>query len=153
MRRQLVRFVGIILAMTLATTLAASPGYARNDLIALPVAEAVDSGLGQTKLLEIPFYLAGQNHPAVERTVASKLSSNKSTNAFGKGDSEACNVAFLSAIITLQNRARREGADAVIDIKSVTSNQPFESASEYRCAVGNIVAKVHLIGTIVQFKK
>ena len=44
-------------------------------------------------------------------------------------------------------------SDAVIDIKSVTANQPFESTSEYRCAVGNIVAKVHLIGTIVKFKK
>lgn len=149
MQRRIFRWVGLALVMTLA----ASPGYARNDVIDLPVGDAVDSGLGQTKLLDVPFYLVGQKHPAVERTVASKISSNKSTNAFGKADSEACNVAFLSAIIALQNRARRESADAIIDIKSVTANQPLESASEYRCAAGNIVAKVHLIGTIVKFKK
>ena len=79
MKTRLMRLSGSMLTTTLAITMAASPVYARNDLIALPVAEAVDSGLGQTKLQEIPFYLAGQKHPAVERTVEiSRIRSRRS---------------------------------------------------------------------------
>jgi hypothetical protein len=45
------------------------------------------------------------------------------------------------------------GADAVIDIKSITKHNDLESATSYRCAAGGVVANVALTGRVVKFEK
>ena len=43
-----------------------------------------------------------------------------------------------------QQRAEREGGNAVIDIVSVTMNKKTESATQYRCIAGSTVVHVGL---------
>ena len=71
-------------------------------------------------------------------------------HAFGKAKTDACNRVFISAIIALQKRAQAEGGNAVIDVQSNTKDQPLESATQFRCAAGTMVANVALKGTVVK---
>ena len=81
-----------------------------------------------------------------------EFTANRRTNAFNKGDEEACQIAFLSAVIALQTRAQEMGGDAVVDVHSTTRHQNLESATQYRCAAGNVVANVVLVGRVVKLK-
>jgi hypothetical protein len=129
-----------------------SAALARSDLLDLSVAEAKGSALGQAKLLDVRFYMAGQSHRRVVESFGVSRS-NRRTNAFGKSDEEACEVAFLSAIIALQGRAKAQGGNALIDIRSVTKDNDLSSASKYRCAVGFAIANVALEGRVVKLAR
>jgi uncharacterized protein YbjQ (UPF0145 family) len=132
--------------------LAAPTAFARTTFHDLDVKQAVESETGKAKLLDVPFYMMGQPHPKMGSDLG-VFTANRRTNAFGKSDEEACKIAFLSAIISLQNRAQQMGADAVIDIKSITKHNNLESNTNYRCAAGGIIGNVTLTGRVVKFKK
>jgi hypothetical protein len=141
-------------ACLLAISLLATPStaLARTDFVDLSVAAAKGSASGQAKLLDVPVYMAGQSHQRVlESFGVSK--SNRRTNAFGRSDDEACQAAFLAAIIALQKRAKAQGGNAVIDIRSVTRENDLSSASKYRCAVGFAIANVALEGRVVKLAR
>ncbi len=144
--------LGRVIPFLLAAALTPAPAGARSSFHDLPVQEAVDSELGKTRLLDVPFYMAGQSHPGVARDLGT-FTSNRRTNAFLKSDEDACRVAFLSAIIALQERVRREGGDAVVDVKSITKHRDLESASQYRCVAGSVVANVALSGRVVKLAR
>lgn len=123
---------------------------ARDDHKMLPIKDALEAPAAQEKLdPSIKFYFAGQPHPKVAKELGT-WPTNKKTNAFGKSDTEACNWVFLSAMLTLRERAQKEGGNAVIDIKSNYRNIETASATEFMCGVGNIVAGVALKGTVVK---
>jgi uncharacterized protein YbjQ (UPF0145 family) len=138
------------LAILLLTLLVAAPALARNDTLDFSVENAKNIG-PKEKLLDIPWYMAGQKHPAVAKDFGEQKT-NKATNKFNKDDDYACSIAFMSAIIQLQTRARQLGADAVIDIKSVTKGMNLESATEYKCNLGTFTAIVALTGKPVKLK-
>lgn len=140
----------ILIATFIVLGLAASPAMARNDTLDFSIEEAKSIGPVE-KLLDVPFYMAGQSHPAVAKELGSGKT-NKRTNKFNKSDEHACSIAFMSAIIQLQTRARQLKADAVVDVTSVTKNMDLESATEYRCNLGTFVANVALTGKMVKFK-
>ena len=129
-----------------------STAYARSTFHDLEVKQAAESETGKAKLLDVPFYMLGQKHPKMGRDLG-VFTSNKRTNAFNKTDEDACQIVFLSAIISLQQRARKIGGDAVIDIKSITKHNDLESPTSYRCLAGNVVANVVLTGRVVKFEK
>ena len=76
----------------------------------------------------------------------------KKTNSFNKTDQEACDWAFLSAIMALQSKAASLNADTVTNIKSFDNNGELSSDSEYRCRAGAMVSGVSLKGTMVKSK-
>ncbi|HYL24294.1 MAG TPA: excinuclease ABC subunit A, partial [Burkholderiales bacterium] len=84
----------------------------------------------------------------VAKTIG-EYTSNKKTNAFNKSDQEACDIAFISAAVSLQQRAKQEGGNAVVNIHSVYKNDKFESPTEYLCGAGALMAGVALRGTVV----
>jgi len=135
----------------LSVLLAATAAQARNTDHVLPVEVAVQSEVGRERLLEMPFYFAGQDHPAVVEEISVQRS-NRSTRGVFRSDESSCEIAFLSALRALQARAQQDGADAIIDIRSVTKSQPLESATEYRCVAGATVVHVGLEGTLVRAK-
>ena len=139
--------VAILLTLSFSGT-----AEARNDSVDFPIADAVNMKMGQDRLLDVPFYFKGKKYPAVKSDFG-RDRSNRKTNAFNKSDKVACSVAFLSSLKALQQRAQQLGADAVVDITSVTKHQNFQSTSKYRCVVGNIIAHVGLEGRFVTFKK
>ena len=132
--------------------LASSAAYARTTFHDLEAKQAAESGIGKAKLLDVPYYMSGQKHPKMGRDLG-VFTANRRTNAFGKSDEEACKIAFLSAIISLQTRANKMGADAVVEIKSITKHNDLESDTNYRCAAGAFVANVALTGRVVAFEK
>lgn len=139
-------------AIVVSLLLVASVAQARNTDLVLPVAAAVQSEVGKERLLQVPFYFVGQQHPAVAEEL-SVARSNRSTRGAFRSDETSCQIALLSVLRELQARAQEVGADAIIDIKSVTKNQPLESATEYRCVAGAMVVHVGLEGKLVKLKK
>jgi hypothetical protein len=138
-------------AASLALLLGAVPAAARTTMYDLDVAKAKSEGRGHEKLLPIAVFMAGEKHGAVAQEYGT-FRSNRRTNASNKGDEEACQIAFLSALIALQTRARSLGGDAVVEVRSVTRNDPLASATQYRCAAGAVVANVALEGRVVKLK-
>lgn len=126
----------------------AAPALAADQMLDLAVADAKASRHASA-LLDVPFYMAGEKHPAVAQKLGS-WPTNQRTNAFGKAKTDACYRVFISAIKVLQQRAQREGGHAVIDIESNTKDQSLKSATQFRCAAGAAVANVALTGTVVK---
>ena len=69
-----------------------------------------------------------------------------------RSDQQACQVAFLSALIALEGQARKMGANAIINIQSDTGGEPSASRTTYKCAAGGAVARVNLSGTYVRLR-
>lgn len=99
----------------------------------------------------IRMYFGKQRHPPIEKRLGS-FKSNRKTNAFNKSDKTACEWVFLSAILSLQERARREGGNAVVNIRSYYKRQLVSSETKYMCGAGTFVAGVTLLGDVVKLK-
>ena len=132
----------------------ALPAAARDDRLKFPVQGALAKGQNYKEKLDpqIKLYFGKPSKLKVAKTIG-EWTSNKKTNAFNKTDQEACDIAFISAAASLQDRAKREGGNAVINIHSVYKKDKFESASEYMCGAGTTMAGVALRGTVVTLGK
>lgn len=136
-----------IFALTLIVT---SQAQARNDQNTYPLADALGTPAAQQKLDPgVRLFFGDQKHPKTTRTLG-EWKTNKKTNAFNKSDKDACEWVFLSAALELQERARKEGGNAVVNIKSNLGNIERSSATEYHCANGALMAGVALKGTVVR---
>jgi len=139
-----------LLAMGMAL---ATQSIARNTLHTYPIKDVLQSKLAKDDIRpEIRLYFAGQTHPGVSKSFGTFVSNKKANSAF-KSDKAACERAFVSAILSLQDRARREGGNAIIDIQSDYKSHLFSSATHYRCGAGAIIAGVALKGTIIKLKQ
>lgn len=138
----------------LATTilLCSTQAVSRDDRQRFSIKEALSTEVAKQKLnAKIRFYFGNQSHGKIAKKFG-HFSSNKKTNAFGKSDQQACEWAFLSAMMSLQKRAQSEGGNAVIDIRSNYKNTEFKSDTEFECGAGAIMAGVALTGTVVELK-
>ncbi len=110
---------------------------------------AQSSALGKDKLNpEIKMFMKGEVHPKVIKNLG-EFKSNQRSNGFGKSAQAACDRAFISALMILQERVEKEGGNAVIDIYTITKDKIFESAEQYSCIKGGFVTNVALKGTVV----
>ena len=100
----------------------------------------------------VKFYFAGQKTPKV-KTKITEATTNKKTNSFNKSDKDACEWAFLSAMLQLRDKAREVDADAVINIQSYYKKDAFKSDTEYECHAGGFVSGVALKGEFVKLAK
>lgn len=100
----------------------------------------------------VAFYFGEQSHPHPLRKMG-EYQSNKKTNAVNKTDQEACEWAFMSALLSLKNRARAEGGNAVVGIWSNYKRNRFVSDTEFECGAGAIMAGVTLKGTVVELSE
>ena len=136
--------------IVLAALVLAVPASARDDRNLYQLDDALKSPNAQAKLDSgVPLYFAGQKHPGVAKTMG-EFRTNKKTNAVNKSDKEACEWVFLAAMLELQERARKEGGNAVIDIVSNYKNIETRSATQYMCGNGAIMAGVAFKGTVVK---
>lgn len=140
-----------VLAAAILTLTFSSAALSRDTKHLLLLDEAMNTPDAQQKLDgSIKFYFADEGHPQVTQR-APGVVTNKKTNAFMKSDEEACSWVFLSAMISLQERAQREGADAVVNITSYYKRQEMASREQYECHAGGIMAGVALKGDVVKF--
>lgn len=136
-----------IIGIALAALMVFNTAQARDSVHRFAVAEPMATSTAE-EFTNVRFYFGDQPHPTVARTIG-EFTTRRTTNAFTKSDKEACDWGFLSAVKTLWERALKEGGNAVINIRSVTTGETVSSTEEYVCRAGNVVAKVYLEGTIV----
>jgi uncharacterized protein YbjQ (UPF0145 family) len=134
----------------LALALPAFHAAAADKEYHLSFAELMQSAEAKQKLDgSVRFYLQGQKTPKVLEKKGDDIS-NKKTNAFGKNVDTTCQWAATSALIALQDKAKRMGGNAVINIVSYYKRDPFTSTTEYECHVGNLMSGVAFKGTIAK---
>lgn len=133
-----------------AASLLSLPAFARDTVLNIPLADVLALPEAQEKLdPKFRFFLAGQKTPAVIKRFSTDVS-NPKTNGVGKSDEYGCKWAALSALINLQNSAKREGANAVIDIVSYYKKNETRSDTTFECHAGAIIIGVALRGTYAQ---
>jgi hypothetical protein len=128
----------------------ADPVAARDERIMFSIRDALDAPEAKARLDRgIRLHFGGSFGGGVAKDLG-VWKSNKKTNAFLKDDKTACNWAFLSAVLALQQRARKMGGDAVVNITSNYKNLSASSVSEYMCGGGTIMAGVALKGRVIR---
>lgn len=75
---------------------------------------------------------------------------NKTNNSFNKSNLKSCELAFISALVSLRDRARNLGGHAVVNIKSVAIKANLVSEGKFECQTGNLMNQVTLSGDIVK---
>jgi hypothetical protein len=131
---------------------ATAAAQARDTKLTLPLAAAMSANDAQGRLGDsVKFYFGKQATPPVLERLGAGHTSQK-TNSFGKTPETSCNWAFLSAMLRLQQEARKLGADAVINIVSNYKNIESSSETEFECHDGAIMSGVALKGEFVKLK-
>jgi hypothetical protein len=126
----------------------AAGAEARDDRLKMPIADATAAGGGKLDG-SVKFFWGSQSYPKGGKELGT-YTSNKKTNFFNKSDKEGCEWAWLSAMLALQDRAKQEGGNAVVNIHSVYKSQDFSSETEYECGAGSVMGGVALRGTVVK---
>ena len=138
--------------LTLLVLFNAAPSFARDTVRNFPLQESITKGFAQGHLNNnVQLFFAGGDEPAILETLKN-ISTSRKTDGFGKSDETACEWAFFSALIALQNRALQEGGNAVINILSNYKNKEFSSDSLFQCGAGTFVVGVALKGTIAKIE-
>jgi len=123
------------------------PAVARDTVLHIPLADVLAMPDAQSKLdPAVKFYLAGQSTPRVLKRFSTDVS-NPKTSGVGKSDEFGCKWAALTALMHLQDQAKREGGNAVIDIVSYYKKNEYRSATDFECHAGAIIIGVALRGT------
>jgi len=134
-------------AASLLALVAAVPAFARNNAVTVTLDSVLDMPEAKAKLDgSVKFYLAGAATPKVVKKFGEDTA-NAKTNAFNKTPEEACRWNALSALTKLQEHAKRDGANAVVDIVSYRDHVDFKSATEIECSDGAFMGGIALRGT------
>ena len=136
--------------LTLVIFLIPLDAYSRDTKVLLTIHEVLQAHNYVDKIDPgISLYFGDQKHAEVTHS-SGQFTSNKKTNAFNKSDEEACQWVLLSALLSLQDRARKEGANAIINIVSYYKKNIYKSNSQIECHAGSIMAGVALRGEVVR---
>lgn len=147
MHYQMIVLTLVLLCVTSGNALARDTKYM------LPLEAALNTPAAREKLgTGVTFYFGKQGHPAVAQQFG-EYTANRKTNALNKSDQEACEWAFLSALLALRDRAVQQGGNAVINIMSYYKKNEVVSNGEYECHAGAVIAGVALRGTVVKLAK
>ena len=140
--------LGLVFFASLLITIVSQPAFAADEWMYCSVKDALNSQLAKDKLdSNLSFYMKGQA-PGAVKDVTGQFTANKRARKFGKTAEDACQTAFVSALMAFQDRAYKEGRNTVIDLYSVTKDRPFESADQYSCLVGGMMVNVALRGKV-----
>ena len=141
-----IRFAVVLSALLFA----ASPCLGRDNVVMVPIAGAINLPDAQQKLgISVKFYFGAQATARIAQTFGAFVA-NPKTNAFARTTDKACERAFLSALISLQDRAIAMGANAVVKIESFYKKHEVSSETEFECHKGFLIAGVALRGDVVR---
>ena len=140
----------LLLISLIGAALTASTAYARDDRLKFPIQDGLNSPAAQGKIdAGVHLFWGDQKFPTPTQTFGT-YTANKKTNALNKSDKESCDINFVSAIISLQDRAHSQGGNAVVNIHSVYKNEDVSSDTTYDCGAGTFLSGVALRGTVVK---
>jgi len=142
-----------LIVAALLAAIAVAPAFARNSAVTVTLQSVLDMPEAQGKLDgSVRFFLAGAPTPKVIKKFGDDTS-NAKTNAFNKSAEAACRWNALSALIKLQDKAKKEGANAVIGIVSYRDHEDFKSPTDLQCSDGAFMAGIALKGTYANVGK
>lgn len=130
-----------------------SQSYGRDDHNRYSIAEAMATSSAKEKLTKGYIFKFGDESTGKIAANHGEFMSNKKTNAFGKSDKEACQWAFLSAMLSFQDRITKSGGNAVVNIRSYYKKNEISSATEFECGNGAIMAGVTFLGDVVTLEQ
>jgi hypothetical protein len=115
-----------LLALIITSLFIITPeAHSRDSKHLFSIQDAMITADFQAKLNpNIKFFFGNQAHAEIE-SVVGKYTSNKKTNAFNRSDEVACQRAFLSALLSFQQRAQNNGGNAVVEIESYYKKYHF----------------------------
>jgi len=126
--------------------------WAADKMMSYSIAEAIGNTKVQEALIpDVKLYWGEQSHPAIEKMYG-EFKTSKRTNALGKSKETACRWALATSLKVLQDRALREGGNAVVNIRSNIRNNEKSSTTEFECLVGSVIVNSALIGDVVKLK-
>ena len=141
-----------VLSLTVLTlvTLLAETTHARNVMLILPIAAALEAkDIPDRPTGSVKFFFGAQTTPKI-MTQLSNYVANPRTAAATKSDERACYEAFQWTLVALEKRAQKAGANAVVNIVSFYKKNELSSATEFECHVGNVIVTVVLKGELVK---
>lgn len=135
-----------LFAAAVALTLA-GPALARDTVLQIPLADVLEMPEAKDKLDgSVKFFLAGAPTPEVLKRLGTDTS-NQKTNGVGKSDEFGCKWAILSALIQFQRSAKRQDANAVVDLASYYKKNEVKNPATIECHAGAVVIGAALKGT------
>lgn len=137
----------LFLAAILLSLAPAAPAQARDARVQFEIASAIAQGKAQGVLDgSVVFHFEGQATPAVLQDFGAATTQRK-THAIGKSQQEACDGAFLGALVALQEAAKARGANAVVGLRSHFKGVVYSSPTRYECGAGRRMVGVALLGS------
>lgn len=131
------------IALGLSMALASAAVQAADRTVYMPFQPEVELAIEAGRIdRSVTFSLKG-TAPAGE-VVKADVVTNKKTNAFAKGDWEACSWVMQSALIQLFEAAKAADATKVTNIVSFYKRNPYESTTQFECHAGAVIAGVAL---------
>lgn len=141
-----------LIVAALLAVVAAVPAHARNNAVNVTLESVLAMPEAQSRLDgSVKFYLAGAKTPK-SRKLGEDVA-NAKTNAFNKSPEEACRWNVLTALIKFQEHAKRQGANAVVDLVTYNDRIPVSNATELQCRDGALVGGVTLKGSYAKIGK
>jgi hypothetical protein len=130
-----------------------TPALAADDIIALDLAQATATSDYKTSIDgSVQFYFGKSSHPAVIKSLGEEVS-NKKANGFGRNSTRGCERAFLNAMLQFQEKAKKLGANAVINLNSFYNKKEAEIGTTVECHSGLLMDGVALKGEFVTIGK
>lgn len=138
----------VIAVAALALLVFSSPSDARDTRHELPLQALLSSPQARDAGIDgsVRFYLRGASHPPIQSRMGEDVG-NRKTNALNKSDVEACNWVALSVLKAFQDKAKAQGANAVVDMVSFYKRREFVSPMNFECYAGTLMAGTTFKGT------
>lgn len=142
----------IIFLSIAAVLLTTSVAWAADRLLSFSIADAMNDPKIQNELIDdVKIFWSQQSHPAVAKKYG-EFKSSKRTSKLGKAIEAACRWALASSLIAMQERALKEGGNAVVNIRSNVNNNESDSPTEFNCMVGDMMVNSAVKGDVVKLK-
>jgi uncharacterized protein YbjQ (UPF0145 family) len=142
--------IKFVVAATLS--LCVSTAFARTEVDNFSIADALAQEQASYVLGEdIKFYFGAQVHAGVAVTF-SEYSTSQQANGAIKSNKDACNAAFLLAMKSMRDEAKKVGANAVVNIRSNYEDNASSSTETFRCGSSTLKSNVALVGDVVTLK-
>ena len=137
-------------AAVLAAVALSAPAQARDERMLFDVDPVLASAEGKDRFDDtVQFYFGERPYPQAQQSFGVHTSERR-TFAPVYTDEEACKKAFIEALAGLRDAAKKAGANAVVNIKSIYKNREFRSETQYECRTGYLVTGVALEGRLVK---
>ncbi|MDP6374321.1 MAG: hypothetical protein QF515_02720 [Pseudomonadales bacterium] len=113
------------------------------------IAKTMDSALAQSAIGEDIRLIFDQRQPFTPVRSFGTFSANSEIGYADKTADSSCTQAFISALVSLQQRARLEGANAVLYPSTEPSSESTSASLSFRCDIGVLNTSVSLHGEVV----